>query len=249
MHLFNFALMLMASSLHATQLNSLNYLTEEYPPYNYTLESKPSGISVKLLVAATELANSPIELSDIRFQPWARAYRSALVREDTVLFSTTRTDLREHLFQWVGPIIETRVVILAKRTSHIVISSPMELAQYRIGVIRDDVGEQILSQLGVPRNSLQESSHAKTLAKQIQKGRIDLWAYEERVARWWIKEAGYNPDDYEAVYVLEQGELYYAFNINANKELVAALQKAIDELKYEVNSDGVTYYEQILGEY
>ncbi|EPJ2723706.1 substrate-binding periplasmic protein [Vibrio vulnificus] len=224
--LFLLASLLATVTIAKSDLQSITYLTEEYPPYNFTENGELHGIAVDLLVAATARATQPVAKEDISVQPWARAYRTVLINKDTVLFSTTRTKLRENLFNWVGPISATR-----------------------IGVIRDDVGEQLLLELGVPRNSMQESSYAATLAEQLYKGRIDLWAYEENVAKWWISKGGFNSEDFEPVYVLQEGELYYAFNKDVDGASVRALQQAIDALKHTSDDENQTFYQSIVSKY
>ncbi|EPP5808852.1 ABC transporter substrate-binding protein [Vibrio sp. IRLE0018] len=248
--LFLITCLLATTSLAKSDLQAITYLTEEYPPYNFTEEGELRGIAVDLLVAASAIAMQPVTKEDISVQPWARAYRSALIDKHTVLFSMTRTKLRENLFNWVGPISSTRIVVMAKKDAQIVINRSSDLVQYRIGVIRDDVGEQLLLELGVPRNSMQESSYASTLAEQLYKGRIDLWAYEENVASWWISKAGFNSNEFEAVYVLQEGELYYAFNKDVSGDSVRMLQQAIDVLK-KTASDGTqqTLYQAIIAKY
>lgn len=239
----------LSGSLKALEINQLTYLTEQYPPYNYQHDGVVQGIAVDVLSAASQQLESPISLESIQVQPWPRAYRTALIKPNTVLFSTTRTKLREHIFQWVGPISSTRIVVLAKRSRKIQIAQTISLAQYRIGVIRDDVGEQLLLELGVPRDSMVESSVPDMLASQLAKDRIDLWAYEENVSKWWLKSEGYDTEDYEVVYVLREGELYFAFNLEVDRKLVSDLQKGVDWLKRTEGENGISRYQEILSKY
>lgn len=233
----------------ATSLNQLQYLTEDYPPYNYREGDAVTGLSIDLLLAAAKQSGIEFDTSNISLQPWPRAYRSALIRPDTVLFATTRTESREELFKWAGPISTTRIVLLAKRERGIEIANPMQIAQYRIGVIRDDVGEQLLLGLGIPRDSMVESSVPQTLAKQFTKNRIDVWAYEENVARWWLKKEKLGNDDLEVVFVLREGELYYAFNQMTDDEVVRQLQQGIDAVKQSSDDGLKSDYETILEKY
>ncbi len=230
------ALFLMMMSVWCLQpakanLNEIQFLTEEYPPYNFTEQGRLQGIAVDLLLKASKMAGQPIDRQSIQIQPWARAYRNVFLDANTALFSMTRTELRESLFYWVGPIIQTRIVVMARRSSGIAINHPTDLAKYKIGVIRDDVGEQLLLEAGVPRDSLQESSYAASIAEQLYKQRIDLWAYEENVARWWLAKSGYKVKDFKPVYVLQDSDLYFAFNLNVDPETIAKLQQAVDAIK------------------
>ncbi|MBF4254708.1 amino acid ABC transporter substrate-binding protein, partial [Vibrio anguillarum] len=91
--------------------------------------------------------------------------------KDGVLFSTTRTSHREELFHWVGPIDEIKVAVIARKGSNIKLGEPLEITSYKIGVIKDDVGEQMLLQYGVPRDSMQEATDVTRLAEQLVKKR------------------------------------------------------------------------------
>ena len=98
--------------------------------------------------------------------------------------------------------------------------------------------------MGVNATQLKHSSNASALAQQLQAGRIDLWAYEENVAHWFLRNAKLNPDDFESVYLLKQGELWYAFNPK-----VSDLQQAIDLLRQLPGRVGKTRYDDILLDY
>ncbi|EPA8364989.1 substrate-binding periplasmic protein [Vibrio fluvialis] len=237
------------SGVFGATLDSLTYYTEEYPPFNFHQNGQVTGISVDLLLQAAQVAGVTVPRDHIVLQPWARSYRSTILRPGSVLFSTTRTQHREDLFHWVGPIDDIKVVIIARKGSGIEVDSPLDMASYRIGIIRDDVGEQMLLQFGVPRESMQEAAYVSVLAEQLLKKRIDLIAYDERSAQWWIKQAGYNVEDFETVYVLKEGLLYYAFNKNVDQSLLNDLQKGIDTIKNTTGKDGVNLYQAILNKY
>ena len=235
--------------VNSAQINTLSYLTEQYPPYNYKQDNIPKGIAIDILVEASSQIQSPIDIDNIKVQPWATAYRSALITPDTVLFSTTRTQLREHIFQWAGPISRTKIVVLGRKDRNFTINNPLALAQYRIGVIRDDVGEQLLAELGVPRESMIEDTVPQKLVHKFISGEFDLWAYEENVANWWLKESGQDPKDYETVFTLSEGDLYFAFNLGTDRALVRKLQQGINELKQKIDSNGKSRYQVILDKY
>lgn len=243
------ALTLLAGAVNAKDLNSIELLTEAYPPYNFRSGGVLKGISVDLLVAASHKIKSPIKRENIKLQPWARAYRSALTGPNIALFATTRSEEREEKFKWVGPIAKTRIVILAKKSSGIKIASPENINNYKIGVIRDDIGEQLVRKLGVSDNKIEMGAKADSLAKKLDGGRIQLWAYEENVARWFIKQNKLDNDDFEIVYVLKEAELFYAFSKDVSDTLIESLQKGVDQVKMEPGKIGKTLYDDILSDY
>ncbi len=241
--------LLLGASLRATAGQPLMFITEAYPPYNFSDDNILRGIAVDLLVIASLNTEQPVQRGQIRLMPWARAYRTVLNTPNSVLFATTRTAEREHLFKWAGPIAATRVVLLARKADQIRIQSAADLQRYRIGVIHEDIGEQSVLALGVRKEQLHVSANADALIRQLHAGRIDLWAYEENVAHWFLRNANFNQEDFESVYQLQQGELWYAFNPKVSDEKVQQLQKAIDALRQTPGKFGKTRYDDILIDY
>ncbi len=244
-----FLLTIFWGSANAQGLNNIEMLTEAYPPYNFNEGGLLKGIAVDLLVAASHKMDMPIKRGKIKLQPWARAYRKALAGPNIALFAMTRTEARENKFKWVGPIAKTRIVILAKKSSGIKISSSENLHNYEIGVIRDDIGEQLIRALGVPDNKIQKGASANSLVKKLNVDRIQLWAYEENVARWFIKTNDLDNENFVVVHVLKEAELYYAFSKDVNDLLIDSLQKGIDQVKSAQGKIGKSLYEDILSNY
>ena len=243
------AVLLLGSPLALKADEPLSFITEAYPPYNFSDDNILRGIAVDLLVIASQDTAQPVQRGQIRLMPWARGYRTVLSTPNTVLFATTRTTERERLFKWAGPIAATRVMLLARKADKIRIQSAADLQRYRIGVIHEDIGEQSLLALGVDKKQLQISANADALSRQLHAGRIDLWAYEENVARWFLRNANLDQDDFESVYLLQQGELWYAFNPQVSDEKIQQLQKALDKLRNTPGKFAKTRYDDILINY
>lgn len=237
------------SAFSTHRFNDLQFYTEEYPPYNFTQEDKVVGVSVELLLKAGEILQSPIEKQNLKVRPWPRAYRTVLEMKNSVLFSTVKTNQRENLFHWAGPIAKTRVVLIGRKSSHINIENDDDIKKYAIGVIIDDIGEQLVLNRGVGEKNITNASTGMALSQMLEYGRIDLWAYEEKVALLSIKNAGLNIDDYEAVYTLQESEMYFAFNKSTDYQYVEALQMALDELKKKDIKTGVSEYDKIVAKY
>jgi polar amino acid transport system substrate-binding protein len=244
-----FSIVLLCASVNAQGLKGVEMLTEAYPPYNFNEGGTLRGIAVDLLIAATHKMEAPIKRDEIKLQPWARAYRKILEGPNVGLFATTRTDEREDKFKWVGPIVKTRIVVLAKKSSEISISSADDLKNYSFGVIRGDIGEQLIEGVGVPESKIRQASNADSLAKQLDVGRIQLWAYEENVARWFIETNGLDNEGFIVVYVLKEAELFYAFSKDVDNDVIESLQKGLDQVKATPGKIGKTLYDDILSDY
>ena len=233
----------------ANNLSHLTYFTESYPPYNYRENHQLTGIAVDLLDAAIAKSEPGFDRTQIQLVPWARGYKLTRVGKDTVLFSTTRTAYREQVFDWVGPIAATRVVLFAAKSRKLKISQLSDLNQYSIGVIRDDIGEQSLLAIGVNTSQIRRAHDATSLAQMLERNRIDLWAYDEVVGRWLLKNGGLNTDEFEVVYALKENQLYYAFSRDSDPLLRQQLQQGIDQVKSNVQANGFTEYENIISKY
>lgn len=211
-------------------LQQLRFITEEYPPYNYSDNGQLKGIAIELLEQAFAAEGLQLQPQQIELLPWARGYDTALSTANTVLFSTNRTAARETLFQWAGPISADRVVLMgrASRTLQIDSIEQLNASELQIVAIREDVGAQRLQELGVDPDRITLASNNTSALAMLEAGRVDLWAYGEDVAYWLMRSQGIDPSAFEAVYTLTETYLYFALNADTDPRLTEQLQQAID---------------------
>jgi len=224
--------LIISTPLFAQSIDDLVFITEDYAPLNFRKNGKVQGISVDVMVEMLKVVGSKKTREDILLQPWARGYKQALNKKNTALFAMSRTEAREELFKWVGPIIPSNIVLVAKKSRGIKINSVEDIFQYNtIGVVRDDIGEQLLLELGVSKKQLHQTHSGTLIAKMLHRDRVDMWAYGGIVALWKIKELGFNPSDYEEVYTLKETQQYFAFHKDTESAVIAKLQNALGELR------------------
>ncbi len=219
------------TTAQATGPDDITYMTEQYPPFNYEDGGELKGLAVDLLDAVLKEMGASKSKKDFKLLPWAQGYKRVQSETNTCLFSMTLTDARKPLFKWVGPVIATKIAIIAKKGSGVKIGSDAELGNYKFGVIRDDVGQQLLEEAGVSKDNMDITSKNESNIKKLDKGRIDAWAYEESSAKYQLKLSGMNPSDFETVYILKAGTLQFAFNEGVPDSLIADFQKALDAVK------------------
>ncbi len=234
---------LVSGSVAAESVDDIVFMTEEYPPYNFEEDNKLQGIAVDTLALMLQRAGSKQAREDIKLLPWARGYKRVLSEPNTCLFSTTRTEERENLFKWVGPIAPEAVALIAKKERNIKIDSVDDFEKHKMGTIRGDVAELYLINAGISVDDMERVAETILNIKKLNRGRIDLWAYDENVAMWELKANGFNPADYESVYVLGRKEQYFACHIGTSESVTQKLQAVLDSLK----ADGE--YEKILDRY
>lgn len=206
----------------------LNYLTEEYYPFNYTEDGTLKGISVELLhLVWRELG---VEPQPIESMPWARAYDRVQNISSTVLFTMARTHEREHLFRWAGPITTVRFVLIAKKGRDIPLSFMDTPDCYRVGTLRDDVSESLLDKYGKKFKAESVADMRQNIKKLIT-DRVDMVAYEERSWKKIAIKNDLSPDDFEIVYVLQETPVYYAFNRDVSPPEIQKFQEALNRVK------------------
>ena len=219
------AIALIASASTA-QAQSIAFLTEQNPPFNFAQGGKPAGIS-------TDIVNEMIKRAGVtaRFEilPWDGAYRRAQTDKDTCLYSTARLENRERLFGWIGPIATNKWVLVAKDDFSGVIKSDADARKYKIGAVRTDAKAEFLRARAIT-NIFESDSEAqippKLFLKKDDPARIDLWVsglYTYKTVAEKAKVAGV-----KTVYVVGEQQLFLACSPRTSdaafKKLAAALQ-------------------------
>jgi len=92
---------------------SLQIVTEEFPPYNYTENGLITGMSTEVVVAACKAVGLP---NEIKVYPWARTYEIALSEPNTLIFSIARSPVREESFQWAGTVAPVQSCLFALKS-------------------------------------------------------------------------------------------------------------------------------------
>lgn len=226
----------------------IKVMTEQLPPFNYLENSEIIGISAEVVRKIFAQVGSPMEGGDIQMYPWARAYHEVQTKSGTALFSTARTEEREELFQWVGPLIEITLGIVAKKDRHIKIDSVDDFSTYRIGTVRESAPEQLLLKKGVQIDNLDRLILPEPNIKKLDAGRIDLFVFNLQVVQHLMTKLGIDMSQYETVYTLKKVNLYVALHKDTDPELVKRLQTALDELK-QPGPDGFSQFDAITRKY
>ncbi len=232
-----------------SDLTALNYYTEQFPPYNYQENGTLKGLAVDLLDEITTKMGATVSASQVHMLPWTEGYQKTLTSNNTVLFSTSRLPEREQSFKWAGPICTESYVLFARWNSRIAINSSADLKQHRIGVITDDAAVLQLMNAGADSSQLVYDTNASVLIENLLSGSIDLWCYPEMVGRQISEQVTGNYYSFKVVFSLESIDAYFAFNKNIPDSTVCSFQQALDALKQEKDTAGVSAYAKVQGRY
>ena len=213
--------------------SQLQVVTEEWLPYNYTnAEGQLVGRSTDKVRAILDDAGLSYKITSY---PWLRSMHLAKTQPNTMIYSIYRTQEREHLFQWVCPLMApVKEYLFSLKTRDDIQLDTLEDAQkYLISIVRGSVSEGYLTDAGFkPGINLDLTSDPSSTPRKLLAGRVDLILHTEYTASERMKELGY---DYSMLRkVIEVKEIdnrraCMAFSLKTDKQLVQDVQKALDK--------------------
>jgi polar amino acid transport system substrate-binding protein len=216
----------------ARTIENLNWITEEYPPFNYRHPEtgEITGIAVEVLLKIFNKLGVSKENLNFKIYPWARGYHKVLNDPGTALFLTTYTMDRLQKMKFVGPVAPNVIAVIAPISSQLSIKFPEDLNRLHIGVVREDIGEQLLISQGVKPGSIDRLNSGLSMMKKLAAGRIDAVAYSHATTQLLFKAANINSNEYEIIHVLKKSTMGYAFHNSTDDRILEPIRKALHEL-------------------
>jgi len=214
----------------------LRIITEDSPPFNYPgADGKAAGQSTDVVNGILARLN---QKATIEILPWSEGYSLAIAGPRVVLYSTGRTDEREKLFKWVGPVAANDFTLYARKASGLQISS-LEAAKKagRIGVVKDDARHQFLLENRF-LNIVTCGSDTECL-RNLTAGTTDLWLGSSVNFADIARKGGIDPSAFEALYTIRTVPLYIAFSTDTPDTVITAWQDALDAMKRDGTSDAI----------
>ena len=214
-------------SLACSAADKMVIITEEGIPYNYTQDGKLTGVTTQVVQEITRRLGIA---GDIEVLPWARGYKRLRTEPNVVLFTTARTEERESLFHWVGPLYTVRLEFYARRIAAQRLDSLDAVKQVgAIATYKDDFREQLLKSLGF--TNLDSSNSPQSNIRKLMSGRVALWFYDNIGAPKIASEAGIDPAEIEAVFTYREHSSYIAISKQTSPAIVHQWQATLDEMK------------------
>lgn len=212
---------------------NLTYMTEDYPPYNYHDEyGILQGSTVEIIQALWEKIGIPS--TEIQLLPWARAYMNIQTEKKQVLFTMSRSKERENLFKWVGPISSSQHLLVgfAQSGDKTNLSKLNEIEKFRVGVVRKDVGEQVLLDNHINENILVRSVKMKDNISNLINGRVDFISIGEE-AYLTLKKRKVQHNSFYIAYTIGYSQDYIAFSKDVPDNVINLFQGALDAIEEE----------------
>ncbi|TMP54869.1 ABC transporter substrate-binding protein [Pseudoalteromonas sp. S1612] len=210
--------------------------TESFPPYNFQ-DGTGQLVGINHDIVKDTCARAALECEFIML-PWKRAYHLVQSNPQSAIFSLAKTQEREPLFKWVGPLVSNQTYFYKLKTSkHIVMDDITQAKNYSLGIVRGDIYEMLVRRLGfVADKNLLLFSEADSFMRLFFKKRIDLIIGSDFTIGHQTEPFGYSRDDVVKLKQIHVDELkgnYIGFNKAASPVVVERFNQALKQLKAE----------------
>lgn len=205
----------------------ITVVTEDYAPFNYVEDGVVKGIGTE--VVKEILKRAKIDYS-LKAYPWARAYKMAQEKENTLIYSMGRSKERESMFKWVAQVIPFDVYLFSlKSNTKVNIASIDDAKKYKIGGVKNDVRAQYLEKHGC---KIDYANSDVFNIKKLYAKRVDLVAFDLIGGAYQVKQGGYDFSKLKRAFYLKDvsSGLYMAFSKKTSDKIVNKCKKAFDSM-------------------
>ncbi|WP_411032918.1 substrate-binding periplasmic protein [Shinella sp. BYT-45] len=214
-------LCLSLAPLSAPLAETLHFVTEEYPPFNYSENGRITGIAVEQVEAIARAAGID---HTIEIMPWARAFATAEKQPMHCVFTTGYNRDRARRFAWVNPLLKDTMVLLKRKDGSKGPASMEEALGMKVGSQRGDFGAEALEDLGFEDIDL--AADIDLSVRKLLSGRIDLLPTSVKTYENLVKQG--QPVEKA---MLMAGQIYgIACHRQTPPDLIARLQAELDKL-------------------
>ena len=222
------ALLLLLCSLGAhLSAAELRLYTEDYRPFSYLQDGKPSGMAVEVVEA---LIRRTGETARIELVPWTRGYHQARHQADTALFSTVRTAQREAEFQWVGPIARGYTRFYTHKDAGLRVTSLDDVRQLgTLAVPKQWYSYEVLRQQNL--DNLYGVPTPQDMLRMFRHGRVKLLLANTLTLDGMLAEQGMNAEQLQEQFDLMPNDSYIAFSLQTAAARVARWQRALQDMR------------------
>ncbi len=215
---------------------TLQIYTEQYSPLTFrNSNGEISGFGSDIV---REIMKRNNLFADIKLSSWSNGYNLALCNPNFCLFTMDKTDLRNNLFQWVGPIGTNTTWIYTKKSSSISITSLANAKSLNsIGTVTSWFSDQYLREQGF--NNLVSNSDPEVMVKKLMTGEIQAFVCSGVTFPTILKGLGYSYDDIVPSFSLMSSDYYIAFSKNTPVSLVNKWQTTLNEMKSDLTYSAI----------
>ncbi|MBB4185340.1 polar amino acid transport system substrate-binding protein [Sinorhizobium terangae] len=217
-HLILAFLLGLSATAHA---ETIHFVTEEYPPYNFSTANGVNGSSVEQVALIMRAINLPYETEVL---PWARAFALAENQPFHCVFTTGHDAERDRNFKWVEPLLVDHMIMVRRKGAAIAPQTIDEAKEFVVGTQRGDFSAAYLKAHGFDK--IDYAANLDSTMKKLAAGRIDLLMTSEKT----FETMRADGIPVEAVLVLEGKQYGIACHRDMPDETIARMQAELNRL-------------------
>ncbi len=199
----------------------------DYPPFEFIDENNNfDGFDIALMNEIAKRMGVEVEWQDISFDGLIGALKAGKI--DAIIAAMSATPERDQEVDFTIPYLEGSDAILVAEDSDIVIDSPEDMGQYKIGVQSGTIHEQWVDE-HLPDAQVSRYERADQAIMDLKSGRIDVVAMDYYAAQAYIQQGGIKM----ALKANLSGESMAIAVPEGATELKAKLDEIITQLKDE----------------
>lgn len=218
-----FLLLGFRTDVQANEL-TLQVVTEEWPPFNYT---NPQG---EIVGRSTEVVKSVLAQANIDYTlhsyPWMRALHLAKTQPNVMIYSIYKNTERENWFQWVCPLIPAVKIYVYRLRSRpdVKMNNIGEATHYKTGSNKNDSSHKYLLKHGfVAGMNLDLTNDSAATIRKFVAGRLDFLMQTEYSMITQLDSIGMEYNEVEKLFAVREHEFgapCLAFSLDTPKAVV-----------------------------
>lgn len=232
-------------SMTSGYARTLELLTLQYPPYEYSENGEIKGIAVEIVREAFQRMEQPIQ---IKLYPWVRAIRMIEKGEADAIFTAYKNPTREEFSDYSkGVLMPQTVSLFVRKDSPIEFGGDLgELAEYHFGVVKGvsygSIFDQTVKRGAIPKLDVAITGEINML--KLMKGRFDILVSNKYGALHILKQTGRLDHVRELSPEVQSVPSYITFSKKRN---LSSVRDEFDIVLEEMKQDGS--YDQIISDF
>ncbi len=206
---------------------TMQVYTESYPPLTFMNDfGEITGFGTDIVREIMQRNNL---FEDIRLTTWSNAYQMALDNPNFCIFTLDRTDQRDPLFQWVGPIGTNETFFYTRADSDISINSIEDAMNLdAVGTVNSWYSDQYLQELGF--TNLVSDGNPGVVVEWLMNGDVDAFVCSGLTISDILSANDYSYAEVDAAFLLMSSDFYIAFSNNTPASTVGTWQETLDAM-------------------
>lgn len=229
-------------SLHEEYMNTPDFpgklllYTEHYPPLTFMNSyGDITGFGSEIVL---EIMKRNHQFYDITLSQWNIGYELALTNPNFCLFTMDRTEIRDTLFQWVGPLGANTTYFFTKAGSGIVINSIDDAKNLSaVGTVSSWFSDQYLRDLGF--TNLVSDGDPRVVIEMLMNGDVDAFVCSGLTLPTLLEDMGYQYSQVVPEFELMSSDYYIAFSKSTSSDIVDLWQEKFDDIKVDGTYDAI----------